>query len=278
MPHRESYPLSDTDARGKDVTVEAPPRRIVSLVPSQTELLVHLGLRDHLVGVTRFCVHPPGLKEYKEVVGGTKNVCCDRVRELKPDFILANREENTQETVEALEDVAPVYVTNVSDLPTAVDMIRSVGRLVQRREYAGSQARKIMRLFRKMPHYQPTLLTAYLIWRDPYMTVGHDTFIHDVMRYAGLINIFGKCTRYPEITPTDLSHADPDLILLPDEPFPFKQEHVRELRSSLPDTPIQLVSGRFFSWYGSCLLKMPKYLRALREKIEAQFDFSHLME
>ena len=271
MPHRETYPLSDTDSRDEKITLPAPPQRIVSLVPSQTELLAHLGLRDHLVGVTRFCVRPEGLKKEKQVVGGTKNVCPKRVRELKPDFILANREENTPQTVEALEEIAPVYVTDVSNVSSAVSMIRTVGRLLKRREYAGIQARKISRRFRKTPHFTPPLLTAYLIWRGPYMTIGHDTFIHDVMRFGGLVNVFGRRTRYPEVSPEAIAEADPHLVLLPDEPFPFQEEHVEELRTHLPNTPILLVNGQYFSWYGTRLLKTPAYLRQLRDKIAFRF-------
>lgn len=274
MPHRESYPLSDTDTRGRCVTVPAPPQRIVSLVPSQTELLVQLGLRDRIVGVTRFCVHPEDIKDEKQVVGGTKNVCVDRVKALRPDFILGNIEENTRGVIRELENVAPVYITDVYNIPTAVDMIRSVGRLVQRREYAGGQARTIARRFENIPFYDPPLLAAYFIWRNPYMTIGHDTFIHDVMRYAGLINVFGKRTRYPEISADEIAEADPDLVLLADEPFPFQDKHIAEIEAFLPNTPVLLVDGQYFSWYGSRLRDVPAYLKELRAEIEDRIDLS----
>jgi ABC-type Fe3+-hydroxamate transport system substrate-binding protein len=224
-----SFPLTITDALDRTVTLPEPPQRIVSLVPSQTELLAQ------------------------------------RVAELEPDFILANHEENTQEDVDALADLAPVYVTDVPTVASALVMIRAVGRLVDRPDAAGRLADTIEERFDALENHSP-IRTAYLIWRDPFMTVGHGTIIHDVMQRGGFINVFGDRMRYPEITRDALVRAAPDLLLLPDEPFPFPQKprFSADLREALADTPIQFVDGERFSWYGPRLLDTPAYLRELR--------------
>ena len=260
------FPISLTDARGRRVRLERPPRRVVSLVPSQTELLAHLGLDDEVVGLTRFCVHPEGWKQEKRIVGGTKNVLLERVEELAPDLVLANLEENTREDVEALEEQGPVFVTHVENVEGAFGMIAAVGRLVGRSPQADTLVARLRSAFMELPHFPP-LPTAYLIWREPYMTVGHDTIIHDVMRRAGLVNVFGSHARYPELTAEDLRAAAPELVLLSSEPYPFAEKHRSELRAVLPASDVRLVDGEPFSWYGSRLLETPPYLRELREAV-----------
>lgn len=256
-----------TDARHRQIVLEAPPRRLVSLVPSQTELLADLGLEEEVVGLTRFCVHPDAWKHAKEIVGGTKQVNVERIRALRPDLILANLEENTREMVEALDPIAPVYVTDVRDVPGALSMIRNIGYLTGRTNAGESIAREIEAGFAALPGFA-SLRAAYLIWRDPYMTVGHDTFIHDVMARGGFVNAFGSRRRYPEITAEGLCAAQPDVVLLSSEPFPFREKHIAEVCDILPDTPVQLVDGEMFSWYGSRLRKTPAYLRDLRQDLE----------
>jgi len=257
-----------TDARGRSVTLDAPPHRIVSLVPSQTELLAHLGLEDEIVGVTRFCERPEHLRSEKTIVGGTKQVDSETVRDLKPDLILANHEENTAEDVEALEAVAPVFVTAVTTVSEALDMIRTVGTLTDTTDQTSTLVGKIISRFESLPDFAP-LRAAYLIWREPYMTVGHDTFIHDVMQWGGLENAYGNHTRYPEVTVDDLAEREPDVLLCASEPFPFykKDEFTADLRAALPNTPVAVVDGQPFSWYGPRLLDTPAYLSNLRERL-----------
>lgn len=263
-----AFPLTTTDALDRPVTLPTPPQRIVSLVPSQTELLAYLGLDDRVVGITRFCVRPEGWREQKRIVGGTKEVDIERVAELEPDFILANHEENTPEDADALADLAPVYVTDVPTVASALVMIRAIGRLVDRPDAAGRLADTIEGRFDALENHSP-IRTAYLIWRDPFMTVGHDTIIHDVMQHGGFINVFGDRMRYPEITRDALVDAAPDVLLLSDEPFPFPQKprFSADLREALADTPIQFVDGERFSWYGPRLLDTPAYLRKLRHRL-----------
>jgi len=265
------FPAQLDDARGHPVCLDAPPRRIVSLVPSQTELLAHLGLGDQTVGLTRFCIRPDGWKDDKQVVGGTKNVRVEKVEALRPDLVLANREENTRETVEAVEGFAPVFVTEVPDVPGAAAMIRDVGRLAGRPARAGALADRLTQGFAALAEdvaSEDPLPVAYLIWREPYMTVGGDTIIHDVMRRAGLENVFAGRTRYPEVTPAEVGERGAQAVLLPDEPFPFDERYAEELREALP-LPTQLVKGQLFSWYGPRLAEAPPYLRELRAELNA---------
>ena len=263
-----SFPLMTTGALDRSVMLPASPRHIVSLVPSQTELLAHLGLDDRVVGITRFCVHPRAWRERKTIVGGTKEVNVERVAELEPDFILANHEENTPEDVDALANLAPVYVTDVPTVDGARAMIRTVGSLLDRTEAAESLADAIAEQFAAL-HAHPPIRAAYLIWRAPFMTVGRDTIIHDVMQRGGFANVFGGRTRYPEITLDALVGTAPDVLLLPDEPFPFPQKprFSADLREALPETPIHFVDGELFSWYGPRLLDAPAHLRTLRNTL-----------
>lgn len=259
------FPRSLTDARGRTVTLDAAPRRIVSLVPSQTELLADLGLDDEVVGLTRFCVHPPGWKEKKRIVGGTKNVKAERVAALAPDLVLANLEENEREQVEALDALAPVYVTDVGTVADALAMIRAVGALVGREEKAEAIAREVEAGFGSLAARRP-LRVAYLIWRDPWMTVGGDTFIHDVLARASLTNVFGDRSRYPEVALEEIAEARPDAVLLSSEPFPFREKHLAEVEAA--GVPARLVDGELCSWYGSRMRLAPPYLAGLRAALE----------
>lgn len=259
------------DALGRLVRVPMAPRRIVSLVPSLTELLFDLGLDDEVVGLTRFCVRPPGWKAEKSRVGGTKQVDRARVAALAPDLVLANREENTREDVEALSAVAPVYVTDVATVEQALEMIRAVGALCDRAERGAALAAEIEAGFAGLEAERRSAergagagpRAAYLIWRRPYMTVGGDTFIADVLRRSGLVNAFDERTRYPEVDLAELAAAELDVLLLSSEPFPFKEAHAAELAEAVAGTRVLLVDGELFSWYGSRLRGTPGALRAL---------------
>lgn len=257
-----------TDARGRRIGLEHSPQRIVSLVPSQTELLAYLGLDETVVGITRFCERPSHWREDKAIVGGTKAVDVERVRDLSPDLVLANHEENTKADVEALDEVAPVFVTKVKTVTGALDMIRTIGTLTDTTDQTSTLAGQIISRFSRLPDFAP-LKAAYLIWRDPYMTVGGDTFIHDVMNWGGFENAYVQKTRYPEVSLSTLAEADLDVVLCATEPFPFhqKEEFTAELRNRLSDTPVEVVDGQLFSWYGPRLLDTPSYLKELRETL-----------
>jgi ABC-type Fe3+-hydroxamate transport system substrate-binding protein len=252
-----------TDQAGRTVSIPVQPRRIVSLVPSQTELLADLGLDDRVVGITKFCIHPEAWFRGKTRVGGTKNVHLDRVAALRPDLILANKEENVREQVEALATDFPVWVSDINTLRDALEMVTQVGHLTSTETKAAEIRDSIQTGFTALPRRSSPLRAAYLIWKDPYMTVGGDTFIHDMLRAAGLQNCFGGLSRYPSVTVDQLQEANCDLLLLSSEPYPFKQKDVDELQARLPGTRVLLVDGEMFSWYGSRLLRAPAYFERL---------------
>ncbi|MCS7154461.1 MAG: helical backbone metal receptor [Bacteroidetes bacterium] len=259
-----------TDALGRTVYVAAPPQRIVSLVPSLTETLYALGLGERIVGVTRFCVHPPEARRAKPIVGGTKALHLERIRELRPDLIVANQEENRREDIETLERDFAVYVTVVRTIPEAIDMIRALGivtgaqaraeELVCAVEAAQSAIGRLPRLGRAL----------YLIWREPYMSVGRDTFIHAMLEAAGLENACADQSRYPVLEAEAIRELRPDYVLLPSEPYRFKPEHEAELRTLLPETPIVRVNGELFSWYGARMREAFPYLQDLHRRLAAR--------
>ena len=243
-----------------------PPKRIISLVPSQTELLFDLGLDEMIVGITKFCVHPEDKVKPKILVGGTKTLNLDRIRELNPDLIIANKEENTREQIEELQRHYAVHVTDMATLPDALRMIREVGALVGRAGEANQLAQRIESSL--YASFRPLgLSVAYLIWRKPYMVAASNTFIHSMLEVAGFSNAFASQTRYPEITSDRLRKAQPDLIFLSSEPYPFGENHREELRQICPSARVVLVDGEVFSWYGSRLLHASDYFRNLRNQI-----------
>lgn len=239
-----------------------PARRIVSLVPSQTELLYDLGVRDEVVGITRFCVHPAEWRKSKAIVGGTKKVDHVIVDSLDPDLIIANKEENTKDDVERLMKKYRVWVSDVSTVDDAYDMISSVADLT------GKDGSRIIQEIRSslslMPAFAPRT-SLYLIWREPWMTVGADTFIHSMMKVAGFQNVIGA-TRYPKLSDEEIRSLDPEVVLLSSEPYPFRERHVREVEKILPRAKVILVDGEMFSWYGSRMRKAAMYFGSLRSQ------------
>jgi len=241
------------------------PCRIISLVPSQTELLCHLGLDEEVVGITKFCVYPEAWFNSKTRIGGTKTIDIDKVTALQPDLLLANKEENVKEQIEALSAICPVYVSDISSLDDALEMIRQVGLLVNTQARAVETADQILDAFSHLHAGGGKMSVAYLIWRNPYMAAGGDTYISDLMELCGFENVFIDELRYPEITIERLQLEQCDLLLLSSEPYPFKEHHIAELQLQLPHTKIILVDGEMFSWYGSRLLLAPAYFMRLQQ-------------
>lgn len=260
------------DQLGRPLDLPAyPPRRIVSLVPSQTELLATLGLDEAVVGITKFCVRPRRWWQEKLRIGGTKQLHLAEIAALQPDLIIANKEENPREQVEALAADFPVWVSAVADLPGALRLIQSVGELTAREQPARQLIDGIQRQFGQLLQERlalPTSLPAvYLIWRDPYMSVGGDTFIGDMLRRGGFDNLLDRHQRYPALSPNELEALDPAVLLLSSEPYPFSAKHLAEFRDLCPRAVIRLVDGELFSWYGSRLRYAPAYFRKLRTSI-----------
>lgn len=253
------------DQLGRKHCFKNSPKRIVSLVPSQTELLHYLGLEDEVVGITKFCVHPNEWFKSKNRIGGTKNVNIEVVKALQPDIIIANKEENVKEQIEALEAIVPVWVSDVNHLQDALAMIEAIGLLTATNEKAQKLIEEINNCFNQLKTPNHKLKTCYLIWRKPYMTVGGDTYINNMLQYAGFENVFANEKRYPAITIEQLGEAKCDLLFLSSEPYPFKQAHIEELQAAMPNTKILLVDGEMFSWYGSRLLEAATYFKILQK-------------
>jgi ABC-type Fe3+-hydroxamate transport system substrate-binding protein len=246
------------DQTGYELKLENIPRRIVSVVPSQTELLYHLGLEEEVVGITKFCVHPEAWFRNKKRVGGTKTLDIDKIRELQPDLVIANKEENTKEDVLSLRGICPVWTSDIHSITEALSMIKEVGSLVGRASGADLLVREVESGFGQIRPFG--LRSAYLIWKNPYMAAGGDTFISDMMRAAKLENVFANRSRYPEVKMEDLRTAGIELLLLSSEPYPFKMNDIEELNKVLPQTRIVIADGEMFSWYGSRMREFPAYL------------------
>lgn len=250
-----------TDQLFRKVEVPFPPQRIVSLVPSQTELLFYLGLSDRVVGITKFCIHPTEWLQIKPKVGGTKNFRFDVIDQLKPDLIIGNKEENYLKGIRELEANYPVWMSDISSFENALRMIEGVGQLTDRKVESNGLTQEIKFSFEKLKPRKP-LEVIYLIWKSPWIAVGKNTFIDNMLSKIGLDNVVSQ-NRYPQISETQLQHLQPDVIMLSSEPFPFNHSHINELQQLLPKSKVMLVDGEMFSWYGSRMLQAPTYFNSL---------------
>lgn len=250
-----------TDMTGRVVEIPFPPKRIISVVPSQTELLYDLGLDEEVVGITKFCIHPDEWYRNKKRVGGTKSLHIDIISQLQPDLIIANKEENTREQIEELAALFPVWVSDIQTIDQGLQMITEVGTITGTQEKAREICSNIKAGFASLGHTAAKKRVAYFIWRNPWMCAGGDTFISDVITTMGWENVLAGEARYPVIELYELAALQPDTILLSSEPYPFKDKHIDEIRAVLPNADIQLVDGEMFSWYGSRMQKAAVYLR-----------------
>lgn len=260
------------DQMGRVVKVPTFPRRIISLVPSQTELLFHLGLEEEVVGITKFCVHPADKFKEKPRVGGTKRLKPSLIDKLQPDLIIGNKEENEQTQIEALAEQYPVWLSDVRTLEDAFDMIRKIGDLIQKEASAEKLVKKLQSDFDHLSKVKHRPRVAYFIWRKPWMAVAGNTFIDHMLQQAGFENVFGSLLRYPEIDRSQLEAAQPEVLLLSSEPYPFKPKHFAEFGEVCPRAVITLVDGELFSWYGSRLLQSASYFRNLHSQIENELN------
>ena len=255
------------DQIGCQVELLSSPQRIISLVPSQTELLFDLGLKERIVGVTKFCIHPRSEVKGKLKIGGTKNFNFQRIEELQPDLIIANKEENYKEGVEQLEKKHPVWTSDIKNLKDAFEMIEAVGLLTNTQEKSEEIRIKIDDGFEKLAAIEKRRRAIYLIWKDPYMSVGTDTFINEMLHLSGFDNLLKGEIRYPEIDTERIRNLNPEVILLSSEPYPFKAKHLGEFRAICPEAKVELVDGEMFSWYGSRLQLVPEYFLRLNKEL-----------
>lgn len=254
----QSFP----DQLGYITSLSSPPQRIISLVPSQTELLADLDLDEKVVGITKFCVNPPDWRTRKTIVGGTKNFWFEVVEGLKPDLIIGNKEENYKEGIERLREKYPVWMSDITTLQDALSMIESVGLITERQTLASQCSRQIVEKFNNIKK-RGGQSVLYLVWRRPWMAAGKNTFIDAMLTTIGLNNVIESTDRYPVLTTREIKDLAPQYIFLSSEPFPFSKRHDDELHQISPTSRNFLVDGEMFSWYGSRLLKAADYFNTL---------------
>lgn len=257
---------------GRKIILGKTPERIISLVPSQTELLADLGLENEVVGITKFCIHPENWFRNKTRIGGTKHFDFEKINSLQPDLIIGNKEENEKEQIEELMKNHTIWMSDIKTLDNACEMIRKIGELTGKKEKAENFATEIKSrfdCFQKKIISFPEKRVAYFIWKNPWMGAGKNTFIDHMLKICGWKNVFYEIeSRYPEVTFSELSLLDPELILLSSEPYPFKEKHTEELKAICPKAKILLVDGEYFSWYGTRLLKSPGYFKTVLASIQ----------
>jgi ABC-type Fe3+-hydroxamate transport system substrate-binding protein len=257
------------DQLNDTIEVRFPPRRIVSLVPSQTELLFDLGLENEVVGITKFCIHPSHWKQEKKIIGGTKNFNIALIDSLTPDLIIGNKEENDEQGIHELKKKYPVWMSDIYDLEDATAMIRSIGELTDTSARANQINDQINLSFQSLQKSPRKKRVLYMIWRNPWMAAGGKTFINAMLQNIGFENCLSSGSRYPELTTKEILELSPELIFLSTEPFPFKQNHIEELQYLVPKAKIMLVDGEMFSWYGSRLIQAPKYFDGLLNEVHS---------
>jgi len=253
------------DQLNREVILNNYPKRIISLVPSQTELLVDLGLEKNIIGITKFCVHPKYLTLKKTIIGGSKKVNYKKIKRLQPGLIIANKEENTEEIVENTNEIAPTYVSDILTIADSLNFISDISKLCNVEENAQKLVDDISTAltdFKKFIEVSPSRKVAYFIWHKPWMVVGGNNYINEILKLNNFNNIFEGADRYPEVYVENLSDLKPDLILLSSEPFPFSDKHIEELKKHV-NSKIILVDGEMFSWHGSRLLKGLEYFKSL---------------
>ncbi len=260
-----------TDQMGNAIHLPCTPKRIVSLVPSQTELLFDLGLNEQVVGITKFCIHPAGKFKSKAKVGGTKDFNIEKIRALQPDLIIGNKEENEEQGIKQLMKEFPVWMSDIANLEDALQMIEQIAVLVGKEANGKRVVADINANFVKLKsainnQQSPIKKVAYFIWKDPYMVAAGNTFIDDMLQRCGWQNaVLGN--RYPALSVPEIAQAQPDVILLSSEPYPFKEKHIAEFAAMCPQATVKVVDGEFFSWYGSRIQHAPEYFIKLLDTL-----------
>ncbi len=261
------------DQLHREIHISFPPKRIMSVVPSQTELLYDLGLEEEVIGVTKFCIHPDKWFREKTRIGGTKSLNIEKIKALNPDLIIANKEENEFLQIEELSKHFPVWISDIKTLDDSLDMIARVGIITNREQKAAIISNQINESFEGFPPIDGNeqLSCAYFIWWNPKMSINADTFINDMLLRCGWNNVFAARTdsRYPEVSDDELKAANPKLVLLSSEPFPFAEKHMAHFKTLLPDAHILLVDGEMFSWYGTRHLHSVNYFKELQQSLRA---------
>ena len=255
------------DQIGNKLVLYKTPTKIISLVPSLTELLVDLVLDENIVGITKFCVHPLDIRKSKLIVGGTKNINFKKITELQPDIIICNKEENTKEIVEKCKKIAPTHTSDIKNIKDTLELISMYGEIFSVEEKSKSIQKQLSILltdFKVFLENKKTRKVVYIIWKKPWMVAANDTFINYMLALNKFDNIYKDLNRYPEINLEDLQKKkDLELVFLSSEPYPFKEKDLNKLQHKFANCNLQLVNGEYFSWYGTRLLKAFTYFKSL---------------
>lgn len=254
-----------TDQINHQLQITKTPRRIISLIPSQSEYLWDLGLKTELVGISKFCIHPKEMFENVTRVGGTKQLDIEKIKALKPDLIIGNKEENVKEQIEELQKHFPVWMSDVNTLDEAYDMMLKLGEICGKQKQSEGMVLVIKKGMQEVHNLFQQKTAAYFIWNSPYMVAASETFINSILQHCGLVNYFSEQNRYPQIQLNQLNGVD--YCFLSSEPFPFNEQHCRDIQLQLPNSKVVLVDGELFSWYGSRLLYLPSYLKLLKQQL-----------
>ena len=252
------------DQLNNSIYLKQKPNRIISLVPSQTELLSELGLEKEVIGITKFCIHPNSWKSKKKVIGGTKKINLQKIIELNPDLIIANKEENSKEDIELLQKNYPVWISNILNVNDLILMINSFGEIFEIEQKTKTLISSINTELKSIKNHLIHKKVLYLIWNKPVIVVGTQTYIDSQLKAIGLNNVVQKA-RYPKLEEIEIE--SPDFIFLSSEPFPFKEKHRKEFEKKFPNSKTIIVDGEMFSWYGSRILKAIPYFRELKKTI-----------
>ena len=266
MPLDKPVPVKDM--MGRSLYLKQDPQRIISLVPSLTELLYDLGLDQRVVGITKFCIHPEGWRKEKSIIGGTKTINFEAIHRLDPDLIIANKEENKQEDIEQLSENYPVWVSDISDFDDALHAIEWIGEITRSEKQAQRINFSIHKSWSRIdPFIYEKRTCLYLIWNDPIMIAGKGTYIDDILARINFENLTDK-KRYPAISIEEIIALDPEFLFLSSEPFPFKEQHLSYFSKALTKTKVILVNGEMFSWYGSRISLAGDYFSKFLREID----------
>lgn len=257
-----------TDQLHRIIQIEKPVERIVSLVPSQTEFLCDIGLGEKLVGVTNYCVHPKNELKKISKIGGTKKLQIDKIKSLKPQLIIANKEENNKADINNLEKNFPVWISDIKTVEDACKMMEQLGEIFDKKIETDSILSTIKKNFLAL-NTKSSHTCAYVIWENPLMVAGAKTFINHLLNISGFVNVYEKKSRYPETTIDELNMLKPDFLFLSSEPFPFRNKHKIGFENAL-NCKVILVDGEMFSWYGSRMRLFPDYIAELQKNIDIQ--------
>ncbi len=252
------------DQLNNSITITKLPQRIISIVPSQSEFLWHIGVRNELVGITKFCIHPKQMFTNIEHVGGTKKLNLTKIRALKPNLIIANKEENNKEEIELLQKEFNVWISDIYNFKDAFKMMNLLSVILKKESETKLLISEIKKLIKLIKNNFNKQTVAYFIWNKPYMLAANNTYINFILNYLGLKNVVQSINRYPEVTIEALKKLNPQICFLSSEPFPFKQKHILELQKHLPNSKIIIVDGEVFSWYGNRMMELAGYIKTLQ--------------